>query len=246
MCNTLHDYEMFHLPLLYVSQLCPYDWWCSQMWSAGTLHGQPGTSLTPFLLSLSVYMYIYMHIDIYIFFFFFAWFVFKQIITHERWPKNLAAVCVQKMWNIRCFTCILASETRISRLACFLVFLGYTLRLRGELECFLRIPKPCLSIEQLQPSSAEWKLLLDEDKDLVTAKFQTAKGWSKHNPLFKFIWRLSVNSIKIFDELWIRLSWRIKHLSNCFFFSILRFQNHYTVCKSCWLLVRALPFKAPI
>jgi len=97
---------------------------------------QPGTCLTPFLLALSVYICIYIYI------FLFAWFVLRWIITHERWPKNLAAVCAHKIlwliWDIRHFTHILASETRISRLACFLVFLDYTSRLRNELECFLR------------------------------------------------------------------------------------------------------------
>lgn len=56
----------------------------------------------------------------------------------QKVAKNLVTVCVHKvLWlfgNINHFIPVLASNTQISRFACFLVFPGYVSGLKRELE----------------------------------------------------------------------------------------------------------------
>lgn len=123
----------------------------------------------------------------------FFWLDFCRQMCAKKWQKNLLAVH-KVLWltsNISHFIPILANKMWISRFAWFLVFPGYISRLRGELEWFLRITKLFSSTEQLTAARAGQHRVKaassDGDLYLVIMKFQTSKGWSKHNPLFKFI-----------------------------------------------------------
>lgn len=128
---------------------------------------------------LGHFLSLFFFVSLCLLFFFFCLIFCRQTITDKRWQKNLVTVYVHKvlwfLWNISHFIPILASKTRISRFACFLVFPGYISRLRAELEWFLRIIKLHSSTEQLRAARARQcgvkAASLAEDLYLVIMKF---------------------------------------------------------------------------
>lgn len=118
--------------------------------------------------------------------------IFVGKYVQKKWQKNLLMHKVLWVTSvISHFIPTLVGKMWISRFAWFLVFSGYISRLRGELEWFLRVTKLFSSTEQLTAARAGQHRVKaassDEDLYLVIMKFWTSKGWSKHNPLFKFI-----------------------------------------------------------